>query len=95
MKEQKHNQQKGIIELLKFYPWITGVKITGLTGYAHPITVISRIRAKQGAGSIIQRPHVDKEGKVCNYNEYNLSEEFKAKMFPVKKPFPVWITQYK
>ena len=89
MKQLKENQQKGIIELLKFYPWITGVKITGLTGYAHPITVISRIRAKYGKSAIIQRPHIDKEGKTCNYYEYNLSPAFRAMLEIKKPPFPV------
>ena len=91
MKQQKKNQQKGIIELLKLYPWTTGVKITELTGYAHPITVISRIRTKYGDESVEHRNHVDQDGKTCNYYEYRLSDSFRAMMevkdIP-KKPFP-------
>lgn len=70
------------------------VKTLGIT---NPSAVVSQIRKQYGRG-VIETKHVsvlNNSGTAwINLPEYELTTEGRNKIWPVKKTWPQWITQY-
>lgn len=89
-------QEQRLLEYLKEQGPSSCKEIRNRVSIEHPSTIVSRIRSVYGPDCIKGQWMDDRNqyGEKVRFMMYSLTAEGRNKIWPEKKPFPAWITQY-